>query len=1105
MVASLDSTISNDNITLDVVRKADSNDVSFILSDTSDARMSLRSEGELVTVRGRCGWLNSEGVSVEKAFTLSINDAKDVKVNRSQSNQVLLAKLGLELDDCHFFTITATGFAKTARGVNSSDTPVAVKSITLELMVYSNACDGNKAHVPGGKSILAKAFVEMGADKSNDKSVAAYNHFIDHIVLFQLRASLPDQCALVKVPVSPRGEGMGLSVSVAYDPSDVSALTGEGEVHAPSGNGSQFEFNTMLQIALLAGLSQVLLRLSEHYSGVYLASLVFLLLGKFQLYFGAYILCYKAYFSLLPETVIGRRSFFVNGWQAWSFCGSILQGNSLPIYSMPAAFVRAFHDGGMSVDINLKGSRRHYRTLLARALQQVGRFDTLTFLLRLLFDSKVYYSTRAPKISTDASAGLLGDAEEEKMASDMFASLSDRISRASIVCGFLTQKEQFGCISVNAGFDLLTFYLCCDGVVRNGDSTLDTDWCFLNFQNEGSDDPLAEYMRTAAVFNGVSGLGLRSGGVAVPAGWCSWYHFFADISESKLISNIETMNIIRNKSCVDSKRHGFDLFQIDDGYQKAWGDWLTLDEAKFPKESMGSIVSFIKESDLRPGLWLAPFACDKHSTIAANHFDWVLKNGSTGVPANSANCGKWFYGLDVTNKSVQEFIKHTIGFVVNDWGFRYLKLDFLYAASLASSQASFADRTVTRAQAMQIAMSTVRGAAGDETFILGCGAPLGSALGYVQANRVSADAGLSWTPELPLPFWDKWNLPSAKSMIRNTINRMAMHGRWWINDPDCLLLRDNLKFTHSEVVSIATVKALSGGSLIISDDLREISTERFKIAQKLLPATNVSATPLDLIDKEMPETLLLKLDGWCLLGLFNWDSWPKAQPFYVSTLTSLFAQAAAADGIRRIEIGGMSAKDRLPMHFSKEYKIVHCYDFWSETYSHHFMHVSVEEAGDTKQKVLCYQNRELARPALQPHACLLCAVRLQSSLRSAAYIGSNLHFSCGLELKSFAFASKGAAYSKTCTIVFSEGMIRENSWDPFVVVYLPFSLPGGAADLAVEGTMVALRCEAVDTIVDPEDGSLRYHATITLHPIRLRRSPTPLHDASAAGPCGRFT
>jgi hypothetical protein len=57
---------------------------------------------------------------------------------------------------------------------------------------------------------------------------------------------------------------------------------------------------------------------------------------------------------------------------------------------------------------------------------------------------------------------------------------------------------------------------------------------------------------------------------------------------------------------------------------------------------------------MTPGLWMAPFACDIHSTLAKEHPDWILKRVSRlldfkkkgeKIPANSANCGKWFLGL----------------------------------------------------------------------------------------------------------------------------------------------------------------------------------------------------------------------------------------------------------------------------------------------------------------------------------------------------------------------------------------------------------------------------------------------------------------------------
>ena len=99
---------------------------------------------------------------------------------------------------------------------------------------------------------------------------------------------------------------------------------------------------------------------------------------------------------------------------------------------------------------------------------------------------------------------------------------------------------------------------------------------------------------------------------------------------------------------------------------------------KFPQPgvSLHNLAQKIRLAGLRPGLWLAPFACDKSSSIASAHPDWVLKrNGSETVPANSANCGKWFYGLDVTNREVQRHVQHTIEAAVKDWNIRYLKLD----------------------------------------------------------------------------------------------------------------------------------------------------------------------------------------------------------------------------------------------------------------------------------------------------------------------------------------------------------------------------------------------------------------------------------------------
>jgi alpha-galactosidase len=352
------------------------------------------------------------------------------------------------------------------------------------------------------------------------------------------------------------------------------------------------------------------------------------------------------------------------------------------------------------------------------------------------------------------------------------------------------------------------------------------------------------------------------------------------VTEADLLCNLEYMTALRGRAGFTDV---FNLFQVDDGYQTAWGDWSTLNSCSFPSESLCGVAQSISDAGLTPGLWMAPFACDKLSEVAIKHPEWILKrNGSKSTPANSGNCGKWFYGLDVTRPEVAAHITACLQVATKVWGFRYLKLDFLYAAVLSDCHESYCDRSLTRAQVMQVALNIVHDAVrgcDQEVYLLGCGAPLGSLVGQVHANRISAggestiilllpwllnlliDAGLSWTPQLPMPSWDKWNLPCARNMVRNTLCRLFMHNQWWTTDPDCLLLRDSLDFSLDEVRAIATVKALSGGSIVLSDDLKCVSSARMRIIMQLLPPTDVAAVAIDLLDREMPELLRLSLQS----------------------------------------------------------------------------------------------------------------------------------------------------------------------------------------------------------------------------------------------------
>jgi alpha-galactosidase len=97
-------------------------------------------------------------------------------------------------------------------------------------------------------------------------------------------------------------------------------------------------------------------------------------------------------------------------------------------------------------------------------------------------------------------------------------------------------------------------------------------------------------------------------------------------------------------------------------------------------------------------------------------------------------------------------------------GFRYFKLDFLYAGALNGLEV------------YREGLLLIREAVGDAT-LLGCGAPLLPSIGLVDAMRVGPDV----VPEDPAAT------PDLRPVIARTHARAWMNGRFWVNDPDTLV------------------------------------------------------------------------------------------------------------------------------------------------------------------------------------------------------------------------------------------------------------------------------------------------------------------------------
>ncbi len=307
-------------------------------------------------------------------------------------------------------------------------------------------------------------------------------------------------------------------------------------------------------------------------------------------------------------------------------------------------------------------------------------------------------------------------------------------------------------------------------------------------------------------------------------GWCSWYHYFDAVAEADVLDNLALAG-----------DWPFDVFQLDDGYQAAVGDWLATNE-KFPA-GVDGVASAIARAGLTAGIWLAPFIAAPSSEVALAHPEWLGREADDPsqplVGMFNDIWGGFMYGLDLTRPEVQHHVASVAADLV-DAGYRYLKLDFTFSAKV---RGRYADPTWTPAERVRAGYEAVRRGAGDDMFLLGCGCPLGSVVGLVDGMRIGPDVAPHWDVDAPddaLPGY-RGALPSTRGAWRSTRARAFMHRRLWLNDPDCLMLRHTeTRLGAEQVRAWALAVGASGGMAMVSDDLSLLGDEERALLEEVL-------------------------------------------------------------------------------------------------------------------------------------------------------------------------------------------------------------------------------------------------------------------------------
>ncbi|MFQ9065113.1 MAG: glycoside hydrolase family 36 protein [Eubacterium sp.] len=294
-------------------------------------------------------------------------------------------------------------------------------------------------------------------------------------------------------------------------------------------------------------------------------------------------------------------------------------------------------------------------------------------------------------------------------------------------------------------------------------------------------------------------------------GYTSWYNYYQNISEDIILRDLEA---------ISKKTDKVNTFQIDDGYQTAVGDWLSINKTKFPN-GLKPIVEKIHAKGWQAGLWLAPFGAQKGSKLACEHPDWLVK-GKNGKPIMvGANWGG-FYAIDIDNADARAYIKNVFDTVLNDWGFDLVKLDFLYATAVVPLH------NKTRGQLAYESIDFLRECVGDKQ-ILGCGVQQMPCFGKVEYMRIGADMALSWKHNFFRNLTHREDV-STPNAIHNSVYRRCLNGRAFLCDPDVFLLRrSNIKFTFEQQKVLAKFIKLFGSVLFMSDNVDEYDDEQLAV------------------------------------------------------------------------------------------------------------------------------------------------------------------------------------------------------------------------------------------------------------------------------------
>ncbi|MDW5267059.1 MULTISPECIES: alpha-galactosidase [Acidobacteriaceae] len=355
-----------------------------------------------------------------------------------------------------------------------------------------------------------------------------------------------------------------------------------------------------------------------------------------------------------------------------------------------------------------------------------------------------------------------------------------------------------------------------------------------------------------------------------PIGWWSWTAYYFGLNEGTALTNAQWLS-------ENLKSHGYTFFHMDEGYQFARGEYATPNADLFP-QGIAELERKVMNEGLTPGIWTAPFEVSERSWVYTHHPDWLVHNAE-GEPIHIGlvtNGLDRLYALDTTNPGAQAYLRSTYSTLVNNWGIRYIKMDFMEDSAV---EGSYYKPQTTALEAQRLGIQIIRDTVGPNVLLDKDGCELLNPVGLVDMGRISQDTGHTFS--------------SSKDAATGIAARYYMNRNYYLADPDAFSVSTQTvddqnwhggekPLTLDEAKISIVLSAISGGLYEIGDDLPTLGEAADRIAlvknRDLLDMAKLghASIPLDLMTYDakdlQPSIFLLKeTPRQSIVTVFNWS------------------------------------------------------------------------------------------------------------------------------------------------------------------------------------------------------------------------------------------